>query len=467
MNSKALLHALRGLSLGALVGTVTGLVACGSGGGSGNGGGAGDGGVVVTSNFWSPPPVIALVETDNTGRAEDAQVAVDASGNALAVWIQWDGQRDNVWANRYIAGTGWGTALLIETDNTGRALHPHIAVDSKGNAMAVWAQSTGAGAGVWANRYASGTGWGTAVRIETDSRNSSNRPIVAFDASGNAAVVWDKSDGPLGSSIWANRYTIGTGWGTAVLVETEAVYSAYSPQIAFDASGNALAVWQQWGGKHFDIWANRYAAGSGWGTAVLIEADDAGDAYFPQVAVDSSGNALAVWQQSDGTRPRIWSNRYAAGKGWSTATRLDSGNPGAGSRPQIAFDAKGNALAVWSYGDATLANIFTSRYTAGAGWSTAAPIGGNTTDAMLYPKVAFDAAGNAVAVWSQSVDTVNGIWANRYTAGTGWGTSAQVATESTSDAFTLQMAVDASGNAMAVWPQSDGTRENVWSARFK
>lgn len=33
-----------------------------------------------------------------------------------------------------------------------------------------------------------------------------------------------------------------------------------------------------------------------WGTAALIETDDAGSAYSPQIAFDASGNALAVWQ---------------------------------------------------------------------------------------------------------------------------------------------------------------------------
>ena len=54
---------------------------------------------------------------------------------------------------------------------------------------------------------------------------------------------------------------------------------------------------------------------SGWGTAVLIETDNVGNAYNPQVAVDESGNAIAVWKQFDGTRSNIWANRYVVGEG--------------------------------------------------------------------------------------------------------------------------------------------------------
>ncbi len=35
----------------------------------------------------------------------------------------------------------------------------------------------------------------------------------------------------------------------------------------------------------------------GWGAAALIETDNAGSAYVPQVAMDPAGNAVAVWHQ--------------------------------------------------------------------------------------------------------------------------------------------------------------------------
>jgi len=47
-----------------------------------------------------------------------------------------------------------------------------------------------------------------------------------------------------------------------------------------------------------------------WGTAALIETDNVGSTYRPQIAFDSSGNAIAVWSQSDGTRYNIYANRF-------------------------------------------------------------------------------------------------------------------------------------------------------------
>jgi hypothetical protein len=79
---------------------------------------------------------------------------------------------------------------------------------------------------------------------------------------------------------------------------------------ALNSSGNGLAVWEHSDGTRTDIWANRYTPGNGWGTAERIETDNAGDATSAQVALDPSGNGLAVWSQSDGTRTNIWANRF-------------------------------------------------------------------------------------------------------------------------------------------------------------
>ena len=82
-----------------LIGAV-GLTACGGGGGGGaNSAGAPAGPVEppVVIKAWSSA---ALIETNNVGGADFPQVAVDADGNALAVWSQSDGMRTNIWANR-------------------------------------------------------------------------------------------------------------------------------------------------------------------------------------------------------------------------------------------------------------------------------------------------------------------------------------------------------------------------------
>ena len=101
-------------------------------------------------------------------------------------------------------------------------------------------------------------------------------------------------------------------WGSATLIEIDNAGSVSSPQIAIGNNDNALAVWQQFDGTRYNIWANRFD-GSSWGSATLIETDNAGNAETPQIAIGNNGNALAVWEQYDGTRNNIWNiwaNRF-------------------------------------------------------------------------------------------------------------------------------------------------------------
>ena len=131
--------------------------------------------------------------------------------------------------------------------------------------------------------------------------------------------MWSQFDGTR-ENIWANRYTASSdSWGTAELIETDDAGSAYDPQIAIDANGNAIAVWYQHDGSHDKTWANRYTLGSGWGTTQLIGSSPADQSIFvdgthPAIAIDNNGNAIAVWAQLDinNSIVDIWANRWIA-----------------------------------------------------------------------------------------------------------------------------------------------------------
>jgi len=409
-----------------------------------------------------------LVETENTRSAHSPQIGIDASGNAVAVWSQSDGIRDNIWANRYVAGDGWGRAEPIET-GTGYASNPQIAVDSSGNAVAVWDQSDGTRDNIWANRYVSGTGWGTAELIETDNKGHAYYPQIAVDDSGNAVAVWYQSDGTI-KSIWANTYTDGTGWGTAEPIETDDAGNAFFPQVATNSKGMGIAVWYQADGAgHDDIWANCYIAGKGWDTAECIDTGT-GDAQNPRVAVDENGNAVVVWQQSDGTRDSVWAKRYFGGT-WGTAELIEANDARFDYDPRIAAYGNGNAVAVWlrcRYDGIhyTHYNVCSNRYEPGTGWGTAERIEMNNAAIDDFPQVAVDENGNAMVVWQQN-DVRTNIWFNRYKSGTGWGTTGLVEMDNAGDANAPQVVADSNGHFLAVWQQFDGSNSDIWFSRYE
>ena len=398
------------------------------------------------------------IETGDSGDANAARIAMDASGRAVSVWYQYDGLRNNIWANRF-DGTNWGTAQLIETEDTGHAFDPQVAVNDTGVALAVWEQDDGTRYSIMANRF-NGTAWETAGFIETDDSGDAFAPQIAMDGTGDAIAVWHQFDGTR-DNIWISRFN-GTLWAAAELLETLNTGDAVNPQIAMNADGKAMVVWEQEDGLRTDIRA-RYYNGTIWGSAQLIESDDTGDADFPQIAMDADGNAVAVWEQSDGIRTNIWTN-FFDGISWSTAELIETVNAGDAEAPQIAMDTDGNAIAVWNQYDGTRDDIWANTYD-GTAWGTAELIETGTGAAVL-PRIAMNDDGNGIAVWEQSDGIRVNIRANRFN-GSDWGTAELIEALDTGNAFEPQIAMDNNSNAIAVWHQYDGIRDNILANRFE
>ncbi len=382
------------------------------------------------------------------------QIAFDASGNAIAVWQKPGG---SILSKRYTKVSGWGTSEVIGTDG---GVNPQLAINAAGNAVVVWRQS-GTIDNIWANVFTPSSGWAEAQLIESNSGNA-DAPQIAIGASGEAIAVWQQDDG-IYYSIYSNKYSPGIGWGTTQLIESNSG-TANHPRIAMAPNGNAIAVWYQWDGARWSIYANQYY-GSGWGAPQLIEIDNTGSAGYPEIAIDSAGNAIAVWQQWDGIRFSIYANRYIPDSGWGMSQLIETNNDGDVNNVQIAFDSTGCAIAVWQLFYGTFANIWANRFVPGIGWGTAQLIDTYNDGMADYPQLAIDPSGNAIVVWEKDNGTRYNIIANRYIPSIGWSAPSIINTD-VGNARHPQIAVDHDGNAIAVWDQV-GAQINVWAKRLE
>ncbi len=307
---------------------------------------------------WGTPE---LIETIDAGNAKLPWIEAGADGVFTAVWFQLDGARNDVLSNRYTPGAGWGVAQLLETEDAGSAFNPRLAVHSDGTAMAVWSHDDGARRNIMANLYSPGTGWGTAELIESDNIGNATRPQVKFDSAGDAIAVWLQVDGAF-SSTYSNRYTVGSGWGTPELLETEDLGNAFGAQLAVTDDDRVVAIWHQSDGNVFNIWANTYTAGGGWETALKVEDDDQGTANNARLVVGRNGVVTANWEQSDGTIKSIMSSRFKASEGWSTPTFVETDDVGDAKTHKIAVDGDGNITAVWAQDTGAFYELHSNRF---------------------------------------------------------------------------------------------------------
>lgn len=323
----------------------------------------------------------ALRIGDNSGNADAAKIAVDADGNAIAVWLQHDGTRLNVWANTYVAGGEWEGPVIIDS-STQNAETPRLAMNADGQAVVVWAHDGGSNGSIWSSRYEPGVGWETPASVEAGSADASV-PDVAIDASGTAVVVWVEA-----SNIFANRSVVGDGWGDAGLIELSAT-TAFDPHVDITPQGEAIVVWAQGG-----IRSARSTDALGWGVISLVD-DGAASASSARVAMDASGNAIVVWEQ-DGM---IWANRQIATDPWGEPVPFG----GTGLTPDVDVDLAGNALATWVVNDFDgSTDVWSNRFVVGAGWAGSEELeDSRTPGGVVQQSLSLAPRGTAVAVWTQ------------------------------------------------------------------
>jgi hypothetical protein len=444
----------------------------------------------VTINFttgarqWEAP---TRVGTGSGGRAADGehpQITFESS-TAIAVWAEQDQNSGlySIWSSYCSGGNNWASPTTISTVGKD-SRRPQIAYAPNSYTYAVWTEA-GSGSMMIQSGIYNYAAW-VLNPVSTVSGVTMDHPQIAIDTNILKPVaVWEMTDLATGrTGIVAASNNVNGAWPTPALplsvVNNE---DALLPQLVLDSTGNALAVWQQYSvaDMRMGIWSSRMSAASPpsnvWGAPVRVNihsgqggggAEATGNV---QIAFDATGNALAVWQESvaDGTYTNIWSSRLVAGSAadspWSTPVMLNTDNGHNAELPQIAIDSNGNALVVWDQSDGTNTHIWANRYVAaGAGtWGTAEQIGSSGAVSESQAKIAFAANGQSLAVWTEGLA---GIFSNHYTPASGWETAAPIAGTSFGAAFP-QIAFEANGDAMVVWEQLDSaTSDNVWSSKF-
>jgi Bacterial Ig-like domain len=242
------------------------------------------------------------------------QVAVGDGGHAIAVWEQYlQGAGNDIFANHYAPSGGWGTPVRVSTTNVGTAAGPALAMSAAGDAVVAWQQNNAGTRFTAASNYRVGAGWSVPAAVETGA-GSSDLAQVAIDRAGNAIAVWRQAiNGILHAH--ASRHTKSGGWSTPERINTDGSGDGvFYPRLGFDRSGNALAVWFQLQvlNNRYRVHSSRYIPARGWSMAQPI-ADEGGfiGTFTPRIAIDDAGNALAVWEQLDTNQvARVMVNRF-------------------------------------------------------------------------------------------------------------------------------------------------------------
>ncbi|MFH1029583.1 MAG: hypothetical protein V1791_16420 [Pseudomonadota bacterium] len=346
--------------------------------------------------------------------------------------------------------------------------------NAAGDAVLVWRQDETAGSSIWARHYAVATDtWGNPVTLKAQGLDV-DAPQVAVNAAGDAAAVWVQFEAG-GMAVWASTYdAAATTWSAAQRLGPAPSPLAARPQVAINNTGEAIAVWEERDGTRYNLWVATFDNGA-WRAAESVN-EGIGDAVQGQVVLDDAGTAIVVWIQdpvNGSITPRIHAAIYDFTSGWTRPEIVDPFPVAAAVvdfaslEPVIGMDDAGNAVVAWmlqDYSQGQRNNIWTIRYDAATGiWGNAVEIDG-TDDTSSLHQLAVGPTGNAVVAWHQFDEALqqNRVAANGLDATSGQWRGAELL--EADPAVKPSVGIDGAGNAVALWYQRNGTAFELWSS---
>lgn len=309
--------------------------------------------------------------------------------------------------------------------------------------------------------------WGTPVNVSLEGQDAVV-PQIAIDANGNAVAVWQRFDGnnwiiqsslrPINTKIWTTPVNV-----------SEAGQNAFLPNVDVNPAGNAVAVWVRFDGLNWIVQGAILPFGAANWTPTTDLSAPGRDAYVPlltfgpPVKVDAAGNAVAAWYRSDGINNIVQAATLPAGTTtWTPGANLSA--PGRDAfTPFVAISPFGYAVVTWNRDNVTGITIQ-------AATKPLLPFNGPWTPTnepagplAINAEVRMDQAGNAVTIWRRVIAGDSIVQAARLPFGSSvWVSTTDLTATGTSRFQTLDM--NATGYTVATWTRNDGMNDVIQGA---
>lgn len=303
-----------------------------------------------------PPTNILNLFTDtlsNTG-ATNVDFAVDASGNAVAVWVR----STFIESATYVSGSWSGVSILSAANST----NPSVAINNNNKAIAAWnSVVSGADEIVTRTLTVSSNTWATSITAISDIDKFHNYPKVTIDDNGNASMVWYRYSF-LNGNAYLNTQVIGsylpvntTSWNNPDIISQTGLRNPadLDLKIGLDTYGNALAVWtNSHDGESFVIESSRKISGGFWSPFVTTQSPNlytlgfdfsisSGKALLTNMAWDEI-SSLIIQSQEGSINPLLQT--------WSIASSISDGSQNGYPKCAIALKTSTNTFntaSVW------------------------------------------------------------------------------------------------------------------------
>ncbi len=377
-----------------------------------------------TLTLPSGPSDETLAKTVVTGTQNYSDIAVAADGSFVVTWTDsaLDGAAAGIFMQRFaVDGTAIGSETQVNTYTTGSQEYSAVAMDDAGNFVVTWESfaQDGDGDGIYAQRFNSdGVKQGSEFLVNTLYTTSYQwRPDVAMHSTtGDFTIIWEDNgvDG-----IYMKRFSSD---GTVLIGDTAVTTgSANYAAIATSEAGDMVIVWQASDSALNGVWGQRYDEfGSAVGGNFLINTYETSAQDLADIAMDAEGNFVVVWQSSmqDGDNDGIYAQRYDSdgvkqGSEFLVNTRVTDNYQGYAA---VAMEAGGDFVITWHCAslDGSGYGISAKKYDSdGNVLIEDFQVNTTTYNSQSYPAVSSCDKGFVIS-WHGVGDTENGVFFRSY-----------------------------------------------------
>ncbi len=317
----------------------------------------------------------------------------DSAGNPMSAEKTW---------NFTTRDWRWGTPRPLDI-NDSSASKPHIAISKNDTVIISWSEQKNLVTDDWSARYTVTTGW-ESPQLIAESTTYQWSPRVTFlnnDAAFASSLLTQQTAAGTLHHVLLKKMKPDGSWGS-----NQPIAQDVSLTHLIDASGDGsgIVAWTKYDGKNTSLYARRLSDTGALAGDQLLELIDTGFPNKPRLEVAPSGDAIAVWGQWSGTRSRVYANQFDSSTGtWNTSGQaIDVGmstDVFHSPNPNLSLDTTGNAMAVWHDDNGTVSRISAANYLTTSGWQPTHTITEVSSGDVEVPVVKMIAENTAISIW--------------------------------------------------------------------
>jgi hypothetical protein len=218
-------------------------------------------------------------------------IAAAPDGSMWAVWLSWDGSRDDIGLRRFTDGT-WSNIHWVP-NTSGDSWMPGVGADAQNRVWVVWSQQEKGNWDIYARRFdPQAQMWSATQRITNDPMPDIN-PRVVSDGKGAIAVAWQGFRG-RNSNIFASTLQ-GEAWSPGIRV-TDRAANDWEPSVAIAPGGDLWIAYDTYRNGNYDVYLSRVSRGRVEGTETGVATSARFEARA-SVTVDTGGRVWVAWEE--------------------------------------------------------------------------------------------------------------------------------------------------------------------------